>query len=341
MDTSESPTSSGPNTDATTSSSQLYPLEAPSLPPPDLGSSFTAGPQTRLATTSWASEHVSVDDAMGTSTPTSMSPDTLFAVDISNSQPSRFHARFRPAPRMTTTAMPNGLRQMQERERQLQERDPPNDFQRSRQMIMDNRISLTRDHLQESRNLLASAARVGEHAATLPTGSNTSSERVPLPIPHSNNFASILNPTTATSIASGLNVTRPPPTTDPRRAPPGDLTGRYTHFDPSAFAAGPFRNTIQHMANERDLARVDPYMARAYMRRPPPHIPPLSFDSEPEFSAPTRADSMAARAMPRTNRESSEANRASFPHTRIPAQGNPDSLVEGGARHMNPLCPFH
>lgn len=351
MDTSESTTPNGQNTDATTPSNQPYPLEAPSLPPPDLGSSFTAGPQTRLATTSWASEHVSVDDAMETSTPTSMSTDTLFAVDSSSSRPNRSHSRFRPAPRMTTTAMPNVLRQLQERGRQLHERDLPNELPRYHQMMMDDRMSLARDRhqhyertLQESRRLLSRAA---EHTAPLPTDSSASSERGQLPIPHSNgNFASILNPTTATSIASGLNVTRPPPTTEPRRVPPGDPTGRYTHFDPSTFAAGPFRNTLQHFANERDLARVDPYAARAYMRQhPPPHIPPLSFDSEHEYSlsSPTRADSMAelraARTSARASRESGEVDRGPTPHSRTAAQGALETAAEAAARPMNFIVP--
>ncbi|KJA22496.1 hypothetical protein HYPSUDRAFT_649909 [Hypholoma sublateritium FD-334 SS-4] len=348
MDTSESTTPNGQNPDATTPSNQSYALEAPSLPPPDLGSSFTAGPQTRLATTSWASEHISADDAMETHPPTSTSTDTLFVVDGSNSRPNRSHSRFRPAPRMTTTAMPNVLRQLHERERQLQERDPPNELPRHHQMMMDERMSLARDRhqhyertLQESRRLLASAAR----AAPLPTDSSASSERGLLPLPHSNgNFASILNPTTATSIASGLNVTRPPPTTEPRRGPPGDPTGRYTHFDPSTFAAGPFRNTLQHFANERDLARVDPYAARAYMRHPPPHIPPLSFDSEPEYSlsSPTRADSMAelraARAAARAGRESREVDRGPAPHSRNTAQGDLEMAAEA-ARPTNFIVP--
>lgn len=310
MDTSDSNDVGHIAQQATTSSSiSSYPQEPPSLPPPDLGSAFNAGSQTRIVHIPWAPESVSIEPDVESTMPFVTPSDTLLNVDSTNDRrtvPPRHVNRFRPA----TTTVPLDLRHMQEHEQQQTERV-------RQHQIMDSRMMHARDrHLQyerlnESRLLIESAPRVREYITHASATDGPHSRQVPAPRQSWNAYLRSTpdSPTTAPVVPP--SESRPAANTA-RRAEP---SGRYAHFDPSAFAAGPFRNTLQHMANERELhsglgSGQNP--TSSYSRHAP-HIPPLSFDLEYVLPSPTRPDPGPAGGRPRptfhVSREGDEAER--------------------------------
>lgn len=263
--------------------------DAPSLPPPDLGSSFNAGHHSRSMSAPWVSTEVSsIDDPMGA------------PVASANLEPARINnANERPnnGPQRNSGLRPLFLSStMSPGERQLPEHEQQNERPTLHQITSEERarrLQLER-RLQEDRRRFASAFR-GPNSlrpSAPPNGSGASAATSPASVS-----------TTASSSASAMGMSRPS-LSQLRRPSTGDSLGIHTLFDPSTFTPGPFRNTLQHIANEREgypATRLESSAPRSTLRRPP-YIPPLSFDSENEHYVPSprQADNVEERTRHRT-----------------------------------------